>query len=172
MSKFTVRSASLADAPRLLEIYAYYVEHTAVSAEYVAPTVEEFRSRIETTLSRFPYLVAETDGVVVGYAYAGPFRTRAAYAHCCEVSLYVDRAFRGRGIGRLLYTALEEALAAMGIRNLYACVTLPICENQYHTTNSRDFHLHMGYETVGHFHGCGEKFGILHDMVFLEKRIG
>ena len=78
-----IRSATKNDAERLLEIYAYYVENTAISFEYETPDLSEFRSRIEDTLKKYPYLVLEADGVIKGYAYAGVFKGRAAYDHCC-----------------------------------------------------------------------------------------
>ena len=81
-----IRSAEPGDAGRLTEIYAYYVEETAVTFEYDVPTEEEFRGRIARTLERYPYLVLEEDGVIRGYAYAGVFKDRAAYARSCEVS--------------------------------------------------------------------------------------
>ena len=121
----TVRSANTDDAERLLEIYGYYVRNTAVSFEYEAPSVEEFENRIAYTLEKYPYFVIEEDGEAKGYAYAGVFKERAAYDHCCEVTIYVDCNSKGRGYGRALYGALEEALRKRGIINLYACIADP-----------------------------------------------
>ena len=98
----TLRAATAADAPRLLAVYAPYVEHTAITFEYDVPTVAEFEKRIEGVLARFPYLVAEADGAVLGYAYAAPFHARAAYGFCAEVTVYLDERARGHGIGRQL----------------------------------------------------------------------
>ena len=165
----TVRSASPADAERLLEIYAYYVEQTAISFELETPTAEEFRRRIERTLRTYPYLVLEEDGRARGYAYAGPFKERAAYRFSCEVSIYLARDARGLGYGRKLYEGLEKALAARGIRNLYACIADPMEEDETLTRDSERFHRHMGYETVGRFHGCGRKFGRWYNMIWMEK---
>ena len=105
-----IRSATPDDAHRLLEIYAYYVVNTAISCEYDVPSEAEFRSRIEHTLQKYPYLVLEEDGIIQGYAYAGIFKVRAAYARSCEVSIYVDHAVKRRGYGRKLYEVLEERL--------------------------------------------------------------
>ena len=91
-----IRSASPDDAERLLEIYAPYVAETASSFEYDVPTVEEFRGRIENTLLKYPYLVADEDGRAVGYCYAGRFHSREAYLHSVEVSIYIDRNYRRR----------------------------------------------------------------------------
>lgn len=167
-----IRSAGTDDAPRLLEIYAYYVADTAISFEYDVPSQEEFRSRIEATLKKYPYLVLEEDGVIRGYAYAGLFKGRAAYGRSCEVSIYVDREARGRGYGRRLYEALEEKLRAQGILNAYACIASPIREDEYLTKNSELFHQHMGYRKVGEFHQCAYKFDRWYDMIWMEKMIG
>ena len=171
MAEISVRSASPEDAAALAAIYAYYVEHTAVSFEYDAPTAEEFRGRIEKTLRSYPYLVVEEDGVVRGYAYAGPFVGRAAYRFSCELSVYLDWNARGRGFGRMLYEALEEKLKAMGIRNLYACIGDPDEEDEYLTRDSERFHRRMGFAKVGEFHRCGFKFGRWYNMIWMEKQL-
>ena len=167
-----IRSATKNDAKRLLEIYAYYVENTAISFEYETPDLSEFRSRIEDTLKKYPYLVLEADGVIKGYAYAGVFKGRAAYDHCCEVTIYLDRDSRGNGYGRALYTTLEDALRKTGMINLYACIADPIAEDEYLTRNSEHFHQHMGYTKVGEFHKCGYKFDRWYNMIWMEKMIG
>lgn len=167
-----IRTASPEDAPRLLEIYSYYVEYTAISFEYVPPTPGEFRSRMEDTLRKYPYLVLEDDGIIRGYAYAGPFKGRAAYDRSCELSIYLEKGFQKRGYGRMLYEELEERLKAGGILNLYACIGDPIEEDAYLTRNSEEFHSHMGFAKVGTFHKCGYKFGRWYNMIWMEKLIG
>ena len=167
-----IRSATREDAERLLEIYSYYVENTAISFEYDAPSLEDFTNRIVNTLKKFPYLVVEEDGVAQGYSYAGPFKERAAYNHSCEISIYLARESKGRGYGRKLYEALETALKAEGILNLYACIGDPIIEDEYLTKNSEQFHQHLGFVKVGEFHKCGYKFGRWYNMIWMEKIIG
>lgn len=167
-----IRNAALEDAERLLEIYAYYVENTAISFEYDVPSIEEFRQRIANVQKRYPYLVIVQNGVIQGYAYAGPFVGRAAYNWSCEVTIYLDHNARKAGLGRRLYEALEERLKSMGILNLYACIGYPEQEDQYLTCNSADFHAHMGYRKVGEFHQCGYKFGRWYNMIWMEKIIG
>ncbi len=167
----TIRQATTADAASLAAIYAPYVRDTAVSFEVEPPTVEEFAGRIARTLERYPYLVAEREGVIVGYAYAGPFKERAAYAASVELSVYVDASCRRAGIGSVLYSAMEDALAQIGKTNLYACVAYPPVEDEYLTYTSVRFHERMGFEIVGHFHGCARKFDRSYDMVWMEKRI-
>ena len=167
-----IRNATKADAARLLEIYSYYVENTAISFEYHVPSLGEFTDRIVNTLQKFPYLVAEEQGVVQGYAYAGPFKERAAYDRSCELSIYLARDAKGRGYGRKLYEALEVALKDKGILNLYACIGDPITEDEYLTKNSEQFHQHLGFVKVGTFHKCGYKFGRWYNMIWMEKIIG
>lgn len=168
----SVRDAALADAARILGIYDYYVQHTAITFEYDTPYLAEFQARMRRTMNRYPYLVAEQDGAIQGYAYAGPFQSRAAYGWCCEMTVYLDRGAQKRGLGRILYEALEARLRAMGVLNLYACIAYPEVEDEYLTANSADFHAHLGFTKVGQFHKCGYKFGRWYDMIWMEKLIG
>lgn len=168
-----IRPAAVSDAEALLNIYAWYVAHTAITFEYEVPSPEEFRRRISSTLKTYPYFCAERDGSVLGYAYAGPFGQRAAYGWSAEATVYLAREARGLGLGRRLYEALEAALGAMGIRNLYALVACPAgAEDEYLTRNSADFHAHMGYRPAGKYRACGCKFGRWYDMACMEKIIG
>ena len=168
----TIRTATPEDAARLLEIYAYYVEHTAISFEYTVPTLSEFQNRIKKTLERYPYLVIETDDGIQGYAYAGSFIGRAAYQHSCEMTIYLDPHSHKLGLGRKLYEALENRLKEMGFLNLYACIGWPETEDEYLNRNSADFHAHLGYTKAGTFHKCGYKFDRWYDMIWMEKLIG
>lgn len=167
-----IRNARIEDAGRLLEIYAFYVEHTAISFEYAVPTLSEFQDRMERTMRRYPYLVIEEDGAVRGYAYAGAFVGRAAYDRSCETTIYLEQGAHKHGLGRKLYEALEDALRKMGILNLYACIGYPEEEDEYLNRNSADFHVHLGYVKAGQFHKCGYKFGRWYDMIWMEKMIG
>ncbi|MBD5532473.1 MAG: GNAT family N-acetyltransferase [Lachnospiraceae bacterium] len=168
----TIRTATPEDAARILEIYAYYVEHTAISFEYTVPTLSEFQNRIKRTLERYPYLVIETDDGIQGYAYAGSFIGRAAYQHSCEMTIYLDPHSHKQGLGRKLYEALENRLKEMGFLNLYACIGWPETEDEYLNRNSADFHAHLGYTKAGTFHKCGYKFDRWYDMIWMEKLIG
>ncbi len=172
MEGITIRTAVLQDAEALLAIYAPYVENTAITFEYDVPTVEEFAGRIGNVLKRYPYLVAEVDGEPAGYAYAGPFKERAAYDWAVETTVYVKEDMKKHGIGRALYEALEKTLAAQGILNLNACIAFPEKEDEYLATDSVKFHKKMGFSEVGRFHKCGCKFGRWYDIVWMEKHIG
>ena len=172
MEHTIIRDAKPEDAERLLEIYAYYVENTAISFEYDVPALEEFQMRIRNTMKRYPYIVIERDGKVQGYAYAGPFVGRAAYGWSCEMTIYLDHNMLKCGLGRQIYEALEDRLRKMGILNLYACIGYPETEDEYLNRNSAEFHEHLGYTKVGQFHKCGYKFGRWYDMIWMDKIIG
>lgn len=172
MNTAMIRTARLEDAPQLLNIYAYYVEHTAITFEYTVPTISDFQDRMEHTLEKYPYLVLERQSVVLGYAYAGPFIGRAAYDWSCELSVYLDHRVQKCGLGRKIYQRLEEELREMGILNLYACIAYPEKEDPYLNTNSADFHAHLGFSQVGKFRHCGYKFGSWYSMIWMEKIIG
>lgn len=173
-----VRVAAPSDAAELLSIYAPYVEKTAVTFELAVPTVEEFERRIAKTLERYPYLVVETAGrwpdeppEIVGYAYAGPFKTRAAYDWAVETSVYVREDMRRCGIGGMLYRALEAALRAQGVLNMNACIAYPAEEDEYVTHTSTRFHESFGFRMVGVFRQCGHKFGRWYDVSWMEKHL-
>ena len=172
MENIVIRSASVNDAEALLNIYAYYVENTAITFEYKVPTVEEFQQRIANTLKKYPYLVAEKEGTILGYAYAGVFKDRAAYDWSAEVTIYLSHNATKCGIGRKLYEALETEMKKRGFLNLYACIGYPVEEDEYLTKNSAQFHAHLGDQTVGEFHKCGYKFGRWYNMIWMEKLIG
>lgn len=168
----TIRTATLSDVQALLNIYSPYVEHTAITFEYDVPSVEEFASRIKNTLQKYPYLVAEKNGRLLGYAYASPFHERPAYDWAVETSIYVDQNIKHQGIGRRLHDALEDALRSQGILNMNACIAYPPEEDEYLDKNSVEFHTHMGYRLVGEFYKCGYKFHRWYNIVWMEKLIG
>ena len=164
-----IRVARESDAAALRDIYAPYVERTAVSFEYEAPDVATFLERIRRVQERYPYLVAESDGALLGYAYAGSFHTREAYSWSAEASIYLRMYCRRMGIGSALYRALESALRAMGVRRLYASIAVPDDPDEHLTLDSVRFHTAMGFRTVGEFHHCGWKFNRWYSTVWMEK---
>ena len=172
MKPIIIRPATQADAEAVQRIYAPYVEETAVSFEYDAPSVGEMARRIRETQEKYPWIVAEEDGKVVGYAYAHIFHGRAAYQWSVETSIYVDRQEKRKGIGKKLHDALEERLKAQGILNLNACIAYIEPEEEHLTQDSVRFHERMGYTKVAHFHQCGRKFGRWYDVIWMEKIIG
>jgi L-amino acid N-acyltransferase YncA len=168
-----VRVARPEDAAALAAIYAWYVQHTAITFEETAPDAAEFRRRIGKTLERYPYLVLEAEGGPAGYAYAGPFKDRAAYDWSVETSIYLRHGAEHHGYGRRLHDALEQVLARQGIQTMCACIAMPRDpQDPYLTDNSRRFHEHLGYRFVGRFERSGYRFGRWYDMIWMEKAIG
>ena len=159
-----IRLAKPSDARSLLDIYAPYVENTAITFEYEVPTIEDFAIRIEKTLEKYPYLVAEEDGVVLGYAYASTYYARAAYDQAVELSVYVSQDARGKGVGSKLYDALEDLLDQMGYVHFLACISLP-------NEASLALHRKRGYQQVAHFPKIGYKFNRWNDIVWLQKSL-
>lgn len=172
MEKITIRSAIPEDAADILHIYSSYIENTAITMEYIVPTVEQFENRIRKTLENYPYLVVEEDGKILGYAYAGRFHERAAFYRSAEVSIYLDRNVQKKGLGRLLYEELEERLKVLGMLNVYASIAYAEKEDEYLNHNSVQFHAHMGYRQVACFHSCAYKFNRWYDLIWMEKFIG
>ncbi len=175
MDTIKIRKVTPEDAGRLSEIYAYYVENTAISFEYNAPSEEEFRTRIIDITNGYPFICVERDGKILGYAYASRFRPRAAFMYCVEASIYIDKDVRKSGLGRMLYEELEKRLRDQGILNVYVLIANPVDpqeKDEYLDTNSFDFHKHMGYVKNAEFHKCGFKFGRWYDLITMEKMLG
>lgn len=172
MSEIIIRTATVDDAKAILNIYSYYIENTAITMEYVVPTIEQFEGRITKTLENYPYLVAEQDGKILGYAYAGRFHERAAFYRSAEVSIYLDKTVHKSGLGRRLYEELEKQLKERDILNIYASIAYTDNEDEYLNNNSTHFHEHMGYKQVARFNLCAYKFNRWYDLIWMEKMIG
>ena len=172
MENILIRPSEERDVPAMLAVYAPYVEETAVSFEYAVPSPEEFRTRLERIQSFYPWIVAEREGRVLGYAYASRFHPRAAYDWSVEVSIYLDREERGCGIGRRLYENLEDMLRAQNILTAYSCIAYTETPDEYLDHASIRFHERMGYRLTGTFPSCGYKFGRWYGMIWMEKLIG
>lgn len=159
-----LRIAHDSDVPAILAIYAPYVTDTTISFEYDTPTQDAFLERFLKITTDFPWLVWEENGEILGYAYAcHPFE-RAAYRWCAEPSIYLAPDARGKGIGRKLYTALEELLKLLGYRMLFALIT---GENRA----SLAFHEKLGYTLAGKLHTSGYKMGRWCNVFWLEKQL-
>jgi phosphinothricin acetyltransferase len=167
-----LRVAKLADAADILSIYAPYVKKTAITFEYEVPGLSAFRARMQRTLQGYPYLVAERDGRIIGYAYTGALAEREAYKWSVETTIYLSETERHHGLGRRLYQALEDASRLQHVLNLNACIGYPEKEDEYLTKNSALFHAHLGFQMVGKFHQCGYKFGRWYHMIWMEKSLG
>ncbi len=166
-----IRPARQEDVAAMLRIYAHYVRESAVTFEYSVPGTDEFSGRLVRVQRDFPWLVAEIGGSAAGYAYAAPFHTRAAYAWCAELTIYMDSDARGRGIGSALYASLERILRLQNMQLAYACVASTDKEDERLTDASRRFHERQGYRIAGCFPGCGYKFGRWYGVLWMEKRL-
>ena len=171
-STLNIRTATPKDAESLLRIYAPYVQNTAITFDYEVPTLEEFTSKIERILKKYPVLVAEIDEKIVGYTYADAFKSRAAYDWAVETTIYIAENCKKHGVGRKLYEELEQHLKKQNITNLNACIAYPVEEDEHLTKDSVRFHEKMGYRMVGEFRQCGYKFNRWYNMVWMEKHIG
>ena len=157
-----IRFANFADARAIAAIYAHYVHKTAITFVAEAPTTADFVSRISDP--RYPFLVAEHNDRVVGYAYASMFRTKAAYRWDVELSIYLAPGLEGQGVGSQLREELLGAVEKQGYLNAYSCITMP---------NDRSVNLHkkFGFEELGRFPNSGYKLGQWHDVIWMGKNL-
>lgn len=164
MTAVDLRVVAADDADVIASIYRPYVEETAVTFEEIPPDAEEVERRIADTVETYPWVVAEVDGSVVGYAYAGRLRKRSTYRWVTELSVYVDRSARGAGLGSALYAALLETLSEQGFASAYGVVTLPNPE-------SVGFHEAFGFERAASLPEAGYKHGEWHDVAWFERSL-
>ena len=164
-----VRAATPQDAEQLLEIYTPFVisedcSVSNVSFELTAPSLAEFRQRIVDISSKYPYLVGEKNGQILGYVYCHPYRERLAYQWSVEVTIYLAPVGQGKGLGRLLYETMEKLLCLQGVTMAYSCITLG-------NEHSIKMHEALGYRLIGTFSKSGCKNGQWLDTVWLEKQL-
>ncbi|CAA9214683.1 MAG: Acetyltransferase, GNAT family [uncultured Blastococcus sp.] len=157
-----VRDAVAADARRCAAIYAPYVRDTAISFETEPPSAEEMAGRIVQAQRSHAWLVLERGGTVTGYAYGGPFMSRAAYRWSATVSVYLDGGRHRAGGGRALYTALFDRLAGQGIRTVLAGIALP-------NEASEGLHRALGFSPAGTYRRVGWKLGRWHDVAWYQR---
>lgn len=158
-----IRFASPEDSQALLDIYRQYID-IDITFEYTLPTQEEFAQRISSTLERYPYLVCQEEGAVLGYAYAHPERERAAYQWNAELSIYLAPDAVGRGVGKRLYGALIELLRLQGVKTVYGVVTAP-------NPASEGLHRALGFRLLGVHRSAGYKNGRWLDVLWFERGI-
>ena len=152
-----IRQAQARDAAMIAAVYAPYVRDTTISFETEPPAAEEMSRRIAAIVARHPWLVAEQGGRILGYAYAGEHRSRAAYRWDVDVAVYLAAEAQRRGIGRRLYLALFEVLRRLGYVNAYAGISLP-------NAASVGLHEALGFTPVGIYRKVGYKHGAWHDV--------
>lgn len=157
-----IRPVTAGDAEAIAVIYRPYVTDSVITFELDSPDAAEFARRIAAVLPTYPWLVAERDGVLLGYAYASSYRARAAYRWVAETGIYCADAARGQGIGRPLYQALLDELARRGF---VAAMGVMTAGNPASTA----LHEKLGFRDVGTQPGIGYKQGGWHDVVFWQK---
>ena len=167
MSSVSIRPATPADIPAITRIYAHAVRHGTASFELDPPDEAEMARRQRALLDGgFPYIAAEIDGALVGYAYAGPYRTRPAYRFTVEDSVYIDPAAQRRGVGRAL---LERLIAESETRGFRLMITVIGDSAQ---TASIELHRALGFQMVGTFENVGYKFERWLDSVLMQRALG
>jgi L-amino acid N-acyltransferase YncA len=159
-----IRTATVGDARSMLDIYRPYILETPITFETEVPSLEEFQGRVSTVLSKFPWLVCERDNQIVGYAYAGAFRSRRAYDWSVESSVYVLKGSHHTGVGSALYRALLELLGEQGVVNVIGGMTLP-------NPASEALHGRFGFTKVAHFKDAGYKLGQWWDVGFWQLQL-
>lgn len=161
MESVLIRPVTLADAAAVLGVYSPYVLGASSTFEYDVPTLEEFTARIEKISAKYPYLVCEIDGQIVGYAYGSTHRERAGYRWCAEATVYLNEAYHRRGIARALYTALFTLMKEQGYYSIFVSIL---------STNDSSvaFHRSMGFEDIGTFRNIGYKLGEWHSNIWMQ----
>lgn len=156
-----IRNATIQDAPSIADIYNYYINHTIITFEEVEVNETEIVERIQACQLKYPWLVYEEEGKVIGYAYAGEWKSRCSYKYSVESSVYLDEKSKGKGVGTALYQALLEQLKELKIHAVIGGISLP---------NEASVRLHekFGFEKVAHFKEVGNKFNQWVDVGYWE----
>ncbi len=160
-----IRSARSEDAPQIAALYSHYVQSTTISFEEKALTGEDMAGRLAAVAAAgLPWLVAEREGELAGFACASPWKVRHAYRHSVEISIYLQPQQRGSGIGSALYTQLFARLSALPIHAVLACIALP-------NAHSVALHEKFGMRKVAHFAEVGYKFGQWLDVGYWQRNL-
>jgi len=158
-----IRAAVAADAERIAAIYNYYVENSVITFEEQVVSRDEMAGRIADVQGQgLPWLAAELDGSVVGYSYATKWKSRSAYRHSVESTIYLEHGLEGRGIGKALYSALLPLLRTLGMHAVIGGAALP-------NPASVSLHESLGFERVGTFREVGFKHGRWVDVAYWER---
>jgi L-amino acid N-acyltransferase YncA len=147
-----IRNVEIEDSAQITEIYDYYIQKTHHTFETDPLSVEETEARIRKVIEDFPFLVAEEDGEILGYAFASQFKLLQAYEHTAEVWIYVKNEAKQKGVGTRLYMELFDKLSEINIHVMVAAIALP-------NDASIRFHERLGFTKVAHFKEIGYKIG-------------
>jgi L-amino acid N-acyltransferase YncA len=159
-----IRRAKIEDAQCIIDIYNWYTINTIITFETDPVSLAEMQERIREKLQNHDWLIAEIDNEIVGYAYYGVFRARAAYRHTVESTIYLSKEYKGRGLGVPLYSALTESAKNKGFREMLGVIALPNPE-------SVNLHEKLGFKEAGIMKNIGFKYGRYIDVVILQKTI-
>lgn len=159
-----IRLATEADSTSILEIYTPFITDTVITFEYEVPTITAFSERIANIQKKYPWLVCEIDGKIVGYAYASQFAERAAFAWSVDFSIYINPKYHKRKIGKALYFSLFELLKLQGYYNVYAKITSP-------NIKSESLHKSLGFKPVGIYKNVAFKLGNWQDLICYELKL-
>ena len=157
-----IRSCTPQDIPTICDIYNYYIENTVISFEEIPLSIEQMQERVNAYTQRYPWLVCEDEGVVVGYAYASKWKERIAYKHTAEVTVYLHHGVTQKGYGSALYAELIEQLKAKGCHVLLGCLAIP-------NDPSARLHERFGFKQIAHFSEVGRKFDRWLDVGYWQK---
>ena len=167
LDSLLIRQAHQDDVPAITAIYGHHVRHGLASFEEQPPdTAEMHRRMADLQTNGFPYLVAELAGKVVGYSYAGPYRTRPGYRYSAECSVYLDEAAQGHGIGKALLASIVERCTEAGYRQMVAVI------GDSENVASIGLHASLGFEMTGKLHAIGFKHGRWVDSVLMQRPLG
>ena len=156
-----IRPVTPHDAAAIVEIYNHYIRETVITFETVELTVAEMTERITHISQSFPFLISEEEGRITGYCYLHPWKSKAAYRHTAETTIYLHPEHKRHGTGTALMNTLIEAARAAQFHVLIACITAS-------ETASIRFHQSLGFTPVSHFHEVGQKFDHWLDVVDYE----
>ena len=159
-----IRFVQEKDIERILEIYSYYIENTTITFEYFTPSYDEFKKRVFKIKEKYPFLVFENENKVYGYTYASNYYERLAYSWDCELSIYIDNNFIGKGIGKKLYQTIIDIIDLQGYYNVYARISIP-------NEKSLNIHKNLGFKVDGITKNTGFKHNKWIDIINLSKQI-
>lgn len=159
-----IRQATKEDTQAIRDIYQPYIENTNITFETELPSLADFQQRIQNIKAKYPYLVLEEAGKIVGYAYLSSFSPRKAYDPSAEISIYLAEEAQGKGWGKVLCQSLLTEARKQNIVTIYACVAVP-------NPPSIGLHQALGFEQVAYFEKCAYKHKQWLDVVYLRKLI-
>ncbi len=164
MSEITIREASTADFPQILNIYNHYIQHTLITFDVEVYTLSQMTEKLIAIQKNHPLLVAHQDEVILGYAYAAAWKSKEAYKHSAETTIYMHPEHKGGGIGTRLYRGVLASLPLFDVVNAIACITIP---------NEESIHLHqkLDFVKVGRFEKVGFKHEQWIDVEYWQKSV-